>query len=461
MRLSLLPALSLLACQTPKDPTGPAADPDTRVIVVGAGVAGLTAARVLADAGVDTVVLEARDRIGGRTWTDTVGGATVDLGAAWLHGVDDNPVAAFADGQGLTYSKDRTRWSVLYDEASDAQLGDAAWTAMDDAFEGFTGDLDDLRDDLGEDATVADGRDRWIDDQGLSGKDARLATHAIDQWLVELEYAAPVDEVGLTWVWEEEELTGGDHFPDGGYGGYVDALAEGLDIALDHPVTAITVTDDSVEVEAAGETVTGTHVLVTVPVGVLRSGAITFDPPLSDTKTEALSRLDMGNLEKVALSWDEAWWDGSLEFISADADGAYPEFYDLSDVAGGPVLVGLYGGRFARAVQGTWTDDQIVDGALAVLAEAYNREIPTPSDTLVTHWTTDPYAGGSYTYLPVGASPDDLDALAEPEGDRLLFAGEATVSDHYGNVHAAMMSGLREAHRLGVEDVVTAGLEDW
>ena len=103
----------------------------------------------------------------------------------------------------------------------------------------------------------------------------------------------------------------------------------------------------------------------------------------------------------------------------------------------------------------------IVSGALSTLEAGFGRTIPAPAATAVTHWTRDPYAGGSYTFLPVGASRDDVEALAQPEGDRLLFAGEGTYWRYYGNVHAAVLSGLREAERLGVGTPATAGLEAW
>lgn len=453
--------LALGACRPAVERGSPAADPNTHVVVVGAGVSGLTTARVLAEAGVSVTVLEARDRLGGRTWTAPVGDARVDLGASWLHGLVDNPVADFADAHDVRYVRDRTRWPLLYDEGTGSAVPDRGWAVMDDAFGGFVADLPSLRDALGDGASVADGRDRWLADAGLTGQDRRLAQHAIDQWLVELEYAGPVDQSSLAWVWREEELSGGDHFPVGGYLGVVEALAEGVDVRLGHPVTAVTTHADGVTVEASGASFPATHVVVTVPVGVLKAGTIQFEPPLSADRAAALDRLDTGNLEKVVLTWDEAWWSGNLEFVDAQADGTFPEFYDLTELAGAPTMVGLYGGRFAREVQGGWTDEQIVAGAVATLAAAYDRAIPTPRATAVTHWTNDPFARGSYTFLRVGASRADVERLAEPESERLGFAGEGTDWDYYGTVHAAMRSGLREAHRLGVREVAVPGLEGW
>lgn len=278
---------------------------------------------------------------------------------------------------------------------------------------------------------------------------------------MELSYAGPVDRVGLGSFAEEGELDGGDHFPVGGYGGMIEALAEGLDIRLSHPVSAITHDEDGVSLEAGGETFEASHAIVTVPVGVLRAGTLAFSPPLSETRRDALDRLDTGNLEKVVLTFAERWWDGSVAYVDPDGEGVFPEFHDLTALAGAPVLVGLYAGGFAREVQAGMGDADIVAAALEVLAEVRGAAVPAPVATLVTHWTTDPYARGSYVYLPTGATLDDLAILAEPEGERLLFAGDSTVPEAYGNVHAAVLSGLREARRLGVGRPATDGWQAW
>lgn len=447
-------ALLLLACGP-----SPAKDPNTHVLVVGAGLAGLSAARILHDAGVSVTVIEARDRIGGRTWTADVDGAAVDLGAAWLHGTEDNPVASFGEAHGLAITRDTLDWTTLYDAAEGRALGDREWEQMDQAMSGFERDLDALKREVG-DGTVAQARDLWLADEGKSGLDARLATHAIDQWMVELTYGSPVDQTGMAWFWDEEDLAGGDHFPVGGYGALVEAMAEGLDIRLSQPVEAVAWDADGVQVDTATERFEGTHTIVTVPVGVLRAGSISFDPALSSDRQASLEQLDMGNLEKVVLRFEEQWWSGCMEYVAADLGGAFPEFYDMSTLAGEPVLVGLYGGRFAREVQAGWSDEQIVDGALAVLTELRGQAVPEPVASVVTRWSSDPFTLGSYVYLPPGASPEDIEALAEPEGDRLLFAGEGTVSTMYGNAHAAVLSGLREARRLGVKRPQTPGWED-
>ena len=123
----------------------------------------------------------------------------------------------------------------------------------------------------------------------------------------------------------------------------------------------------------------------------------------------------------------------------------------MTRFAGAPTLLFLYGGRFSRDTQENKTDDDIVASALGVLETIHGNPIPTPTETRVTRWTTDPYSLGSYSFIPAGASPDDMRQLAEPVAGRVLFAGEATYFEYHATVHGAMMSGMREATRLGTD----------
>jgi monoamine oxidase len=210
-----------------------------------------------------------------------------------------------------------------------------------------------------------------------------------------------------------------------------------------------------VSITTATATYRGSHAIVTVPLGVLKAEKIQFEPPLSETRRAAIQRLDLGNLEKVILRFEEPFWrkgkgTSNLAYIG-DPPGEFPVFLDFTAHGDAPTLVCLYGGKTAREVLASMSDEEISKRALEVLGEILGREIPEPSAIALTRWRDDPFAGGSYSYLPVGASPADMRALGEPESPTLLFAGEATVPEHYGTVHAALMSGLREARRIGGE----------
>ena len=437
---------------------------EMRVLVIGAGMAGLTAARALHEDGIDVTVLEARDRIGGRVWTKDIEGASIELGAWFIHGVNKSPLADFSKGQNIDYTPyDLLSSATVWDSASARTV--SAWNSvvMGRAPLQFIRDLPDLRSQLGATADAHSSVDFWLNQTRWEGRDRRLAQYTIESLLIEVGVSGPSDQTSLEWLFEGETLSGGDHVPEGGMKAVAEAMAEGLTIELEQVVEQVNMTDHHVEVvTSAGDTWTGSHVVVTVPLGVLKAGAIAFSPPLPDEKLAAINRLDMGNVERVVLRYDEQWWDaGDLIFVSETPDGRFPFLVDFTADTGVPTLVAFYGGRYSRELQHTKSDAEIVADVVSLLEEVYGRPSPTPLRHEVTHWTTNPYSLGSYAYIPVGASNNDFEVLAEPVGTRLLFAGEATAFTHHQTVHGAMLTGLREAKRLGVTDVKIPGLEEW
>ena len=185
------------------------------------------------------------------------------------------------------------------------------------------------------------------------------------------------------------------------------------------------------------------RVIVTVPLGVLKAQTIAFDPPLPERKRRAIERLGFGLLNKVVLSFEEPFWPESPDMIGlVGQEQPVADLVNGLTFAGAPLLVGLRGGAAARSREAL-SDQDAIGEVLAAMDAA-----PEPTGALVTRWAADPYARGSYSFLAVGSSPADLRALAEPVGERLLFAGEATHEDFFATVHGAYMSGIREAERI-------------
>ena len=424
------------------------------VIVVGAGAAGLSAARALHEREFGVVVLEARDRIGGRIHTVDVGGATVDLGASWVVGTDGNPLAELLSDLGLSYSPFPVPIpSTVYDAVTDDYVSINGLINVAEAFfEG--GMLRQLRQALGSGASVADGAAQFIANEGYAGDEARRARFAIEQYYTELSYAGPADNTSLQWIFEDDDFGLDMNAPDGGYGQLVDALAVPLDIRLEHFVDRVEYDDSGVTVHAGERSFRGDVAIVTVPLGVLKAGRITFDPPLPSSKLDAIDRLDMGTLEKVVLRFDDEFWpDDGLIYIG-EPQGTLPLTMDFTDNAGVPTLVILHGGSGSIATLAALDDDAVVAASLEQLSAGLaglDISVPQPAAVRVTRWGQDPYAGGSYAYIPVGASFEDMDELAQPVAGRVLFAGEATDAQYYGNVHSAIRSGLREAQRVDPE----------
>jgi polyamine oxidase len=442
------------------------AGPVERVIVVGAGMSGLAAAHALEASGVEVLVLEARDRLGGRTHTVSLDGVSVDAGAGWIHGIEGNPLRTLADGLGIGYRFHDLDAHLLTVDEQAGELADTVIDAADQAADEFDDELGALLAEEGRNASFATVVDAWLDELSLPDATERLVAYYLNQARMDTDVSGPADLVAARWLEADEGFAGGDHVPEGGYTRFVEALADGLDVRLGETVTDIRYDDQGVQVVTGSQTWEASHVVVTVPLGVLKAGSIRFEPALPADKLAAIDRLQMGNLEKVLLKFPTAFWeqDGidGIEWVGVDdqgrADGEFPSILDFSAYAGAPVLAGFYGGANARALQGNASDQALIDGMVSVIERSLGREIPTPVASHVTHWTTDPLAGGSYSFIPVGASPDDLDTLADPVAGRVLFAGEATIADYYQSAHGALLSGLREARRLGARTTGLPGL---
>jgi polyamine oxidase len=451
------------------DVPGGVAGPVERVVVVGAGISGLTVASALTRAGVECVVLEARDRIGGRLHTVDLAGSPVDLGGSWIHMPGGNPMSAFARQARVSCrSADPMPEMAGFDRAEGRRLSDAETEAVlslyDEVFPEAAGRL---AAELGPDASAADGIEAFVAGAGLAPGPARRARQML-YGAIEAESADLAERQSLRWMWNELEYQGnyfGD-VPDGGYRRLVKAMAAGVDVRLGVPVTEVAISADGVRVQAAdGSSEEGSHVVVTVPLGVLKRGALRFSPGLPPDRLAAIERLGFGRFEKVALRFEEPFWRAAgfphLVIFPRDPGEWIVWVMGLDAFGAGPVLVFFVFHSDAGRIMGTGRDDAGQDGAvrwaLGLLGEAIGAPCPEPVEVAVTSWGTDPCTAGAYTHIPPEASPADADLLGEPVGGRLLFAGEHTQSARLAYADGAMTSGIREAKRLLGQPAVQLG----
>jgi polyamine oxidase len=446
------------------DVPGGVTRPVGRVLVVGAGIAGLTVANALTRAGTECAVLEARDRIGGRLHTADLAGSPVDLGGSWIHTPDGNPMSAFARQAGVPcHGFDPVPEMAGFDCAEGRRLSAAEAGELlglyDAVFPDVTGQL---AGELGPEASAADGIEAFVARSGLAPGPARRARQML-YGVIEAESADLAERQSLRWMWNELEY-GGDYFgdaPDGGYRRVVEAMAAGVDLRLGAEVTDVEVAADGVRVRTAGGgSEAGSHVVVTVPLGVLKRGAPRFSPGLPPDRLAAIGRLGFGRFEKVALRFDEPFWRDAgwphLMLFPRDPGEWMVWAMGLDAFGDEPVLVFFVFHSAVGRVTAAGRDGA-VRWALGLLAEATGRPCPEPAAVAVTSWGTDPYTGGSYTHIPPGASPGDADLLGEPVGGRLLFAGEHTQSARLAYADGALTSGIREAKRLLGQSAVHLG----
>ncbi len=420
-------------------------------LVVGAGIAGLAAAHALQRAGRRVIVLEARSRVGGRIQTDRTTGAAIDLGASWIHGVRHNPIAALARRLGVPTALAHHEAHRLYHTDGSAVRLDKAirlrhrfYDMLDRAYAGAN--------DLAEDASLASLLRAQAQDSG----DEETLRWGMG-WLSLVMGIESQHLSGKHWD-QDDELSGPDYVFPGGYDAVPASLAQGLDIRLEHTVTKIHWAGPRGGVDGAqAKSVTlvttagefrAPIAIITVPLGVLKAGDITFAPRLPAAKQGAIDRLGMGVLDKVALGFARPFWPRSATHLGyVPASDEEPCGFTSLLGQGSQVLVAMRAGARAKALE-ELDDDAVVERTLALLRRSFGAEVMQPTHVRITRWHRDPFSRGGYSYIPVGATGADYDLLARPVANTLLFAGEATMRAHPATVHGAYLSGLREAERV-------------
>ncbi len=431
-----------------------------KVIIIGAGISGLAAARDLEASGYEVLVLEARDRIGGRIWTDRSTGTNLDLGASWIHGIDNNPVKALADEIKTPLSGifDYDNTSTFDADGTEDPVADSALESFDTTYRQYAAPHISNGDDISVQAVI----DEAVADGAYSDLPARAVTSLVNT-IYEHEYSGAANDISIHALEEGEDQTGGDVLFLDGYDNITNHLATGIDIRLQAVVSKISHDASRVSVETSRGNFTGDRVVVTVPLGVLKAGSIIFEPALPADKQSAISRLGMGVLNKVWLEFPSVFWDATdVHNYFSTEKGRFNEWVNWEKASGKKYLLGFNAAAYGIEIEKK-SDTEIVAEAMTILRTIWGNGIPEPSSHVITRWDSDPYAKGAYSFLKVGSMTTDRDTLAAPIDNRVFFAGEATDKDHAATTHGAYNSGVREAARivaLGNQDSDGDGVRD-
>ncbi|KAK3284130.1 hypothetical protein CYMTET_8205 [Cymbomonas tetramitiformis] len=463
----------------------PRSEPTAPVIVIGAGPAGLAAARHLHKMGKPVIVLEGRDRVGGRVHTDRTSlSAPVDLGASIITGVEATPKRKTVTGPGVPADPSAVVCSQLglglHELTSDLPLYDTATGSRVD--KALDEKVEKLRDELlDETRALVDKGSKEMASSSLEaalsaalakkmasrgeGEEAGLddlSERLLDWHWAHLEYgcSAKLKEVSLEHWNQDEEYGGfgGKHcMVKEGYSTPMEALAGEVDVRLSSEVTEVEYGgEEGVRVHTSdGAVLEGSAAVVTVPLGCLKAGSPRFAPELPSWKTDAVQRLGFGHLNKVVMEFTEVFWDSSVAFFGAARGGGSAErgvaymFWSLHELSQTPILVALFSGEAAAQMEQK-SDEETVSAAMEVLRKVCGAEdgkvVPDkPERALVTRWGQDPWARGAYSYVATGASGEDYDLLGHAVARRVYFAGEHTCKQHPDTVGGAMMTGHKAA----------------
>ncbi|HXJ84875.1 MAG TPA: NAD(P)/FAD-dependent oxidoreductase [Candidatus Methylomirabilis sp.] len=399
---------------------------DVDVCVIGAGAAGLIAARTLGRAGLEVRVLEARHRIGGRAFTDVeTFGTPIDRGCAWLHCAERNPWTAYARQHGFTVVEQSPDWHRHIGRALLSPERRARWDAeWQRAVEAIQ-------------AAALAGRDVPASEVIPADLAFRPLFDAIMSWsmgvdtneLSTLDYAT-YDDTDVNWPVPE------------GLGAVVASAARGLDIVLDCPALAIDWGTPRVRVATPEGTLECRAVVVTVPTTLLARGEPAFSPALPPAYDEAFTGLTLGVANKVFVELES----GAIPFTETThimaSDATVRTVSVTARPAGSELLLVFFGGTYARELEMAGALETVArDELVQLFGSDLGRHI---RKTSATAWVGDPWSRGSYSAARPGFARC-RSVLAEPVEHRVFFAGDACTPTAYGAIHGAWLSAARAA----------------
>lgn len=295
--------------------------------IIGAGMAGLSAAKALTDAGLAVTIFEARDRIGGRVSTDNTLNAPLDLGASWIHGLRGNPLTAMARAEGIT-----------------PQPTDDGYIIRGGNGRAIPWPL----------------APRWLSDVAE----------------IQQLYAADADQIDFDAYDDvEDDYSGGDATLPQGYASLLPALEGPYEVKLSTPVARVGHGASGVEIVTGNAGTFGVDAcVVTLPLGVLKAGTVAFDPPLPAATQAAIEALGMGTLDKVYLRFEEPFWDRDKTWILTPENdlprGQFNQWLNMERLVGAPILMAFNGGTPALDLA-TLSDDTVLERAMQTLTMAY------------------------------------------------------------------------------------------
>ncbi len=411
------------------------------VIVVGAGIAGLAAARMLAEAGKSVLLLEARHRVGGRMHTLHVSGVehAIELGAEFIHGRPPGLLALLEEAGLAIYETEGEQLCFTDGRVGECPQDDSPKSDEDTLLEGM-GRAAEENGDMSFDAYMA--RSKGSGEAKARARNYVEGFNAADASVIGIK--------GLARQQASEDAIEGHRAARvvRGYTALAEyvrdrAVAAGAKLLLETPVSRISRRTGTCTVYGEGEQWSARQVVCALPLGVLQEGAVTFDPE-PGVALHAAHSLHPGAVQRLVLQFEQPWWAAEhprMRFLFAPP--LLPPTWWTTAPRLSPLLTGWIGGPKALHMTGK----PLLEEALRTLNTMFGASMQPPAAAHTHDWQEDPCSRGAYSYAPAGAA-DAYRTLAEPVEGTLFFAGEHTdVTGHPGTVHGALGSGLRAARQ--------------
>ncbi|CAF1013393.1 unnamed protein product [Adineta steineri] len=437
----------------------------TKVLIIGGGISGLEAARLLQQNGIQTLVLEARNRTGGRIWSiRSKNGLMLDMGARYIHGIRGSIPSGLLTNPIWDYTQE-TNISICTATGEHDFLGSYPFDNISDSISAIQNWYDEymvfVRDETrllpsSSNISFAYYANLFAQQKNFTQKQHDAFYNYVyftlaDREGAELDAVAAKGYLDITSTHYGKEPV----ICDKGYMTITDHLAKDLtNIRLKQVVTKINYTNNDVIVSTKdGDVYRADYVLITVPLGVLKSKQIEFYPSLPQWKLNAIDRIGFGHYEKIYLLWNEPWWNFTNFYFfrpaSINNSTEWRYWISANKWNGIPSITCIFAGNAVSSLTWKQNENETVKEIHETLQIMFPHiVIPSPSEVYMSNWNNDSFSYGSYSYISVNQKYEDPLYLSEPVENRLLFAGEATSSDSYGYSHGALLTARREVTRL-------------
>lgn len=413
------------------------AEKNTKVIVVGGGISGLAAAQLLNSKGIEVLVLEAQNKLGGRLKTDRTNGVVFDEGASWIHGPEDNPISSLANSSGITTFLTQDTSVIIYDRNGKAY----SKSLLDIEEERYMNVLDDVGGQ--KHLSVYE----YLKQEYPEQINSDLWTYMLSAFL-EFDTGGDINKLSAKYFYDDKAFNGEDLIVTNGYDKIIDYLSKNITVELNAFVNQINYSKQGVVVKTNAKTYKADYVLVTVPLGILKNKKITFTPPLKQRTAKAIDFLEMGTVNKFLCVWDTVFWNKEQYIgFTPKEKGKFNYFLNVNKFANKPALMTFAFGEYAKETE-LLSDAEVTEEIMDHLRVMYGDSIPYPNVLKRTFWNTNPFTFGAYSFVGVGGKSKYYKWFKQKKRTHLYFAGEHTNKMYRGTVHGAYLSGLREANKI-------------